>query len=93
MTRKQDTNHIKHFCQMLSRQNNPTRINGLRGSLTGNHDEAFLETWHENLQLFSLTLMWQVINFCDLTISKVNDEIEKKLNNLTETNYFYPQKQ
>ena len=43
----------------------------------GNQDEAFLETWHENLQSFSLTLMLQVITFCDQTINKVNEEIEK----------------
>ena len=43
----------------------------------GSQDEAFLETWHENLQSFSLTLMPQVITFCDQTISKVNEEIEK----------------
>ena len=29
----------------------------------GNQDEACLETWHENLQLFSLALMSQVINY------------------------------
>ena len=44
---------------------------------TGNQDEAFLETWHENLQSFSLTLMLQVITFCDQAINKVNEEIEK----------------
>ena len=43
----------------------------------GNQDEAFLETWHENLQSFSLTLMSQVITFCDQTINKVHEEIEK----------------
>ena len=43
----------------------------------GNQDEAFLETWHENLQSFSLTLMSQVITFCDRTINKVNEKIEK----------------
>ena len=43
----------------------------------GNQDEAFLETWHENLQSFSLTLMSQIITFCDQTINKVNEEIEK----------------
>ena len=43
----------------------------------GNQDEAFLETWHENFQSFSLTLMSQVITFCDQTINKVNEEIEK----------------
>ena len=42
----------------------------------GNQDEAFLETWQENLQSFSLTLMSQVITFCDQTI-KVHEEIEK----------------
>ena len=39
-----------------------------------NQDEAFLESWNENLQSFSLTLMSQVITFCDQIISKVNEE-------------------
>ena len=43
----------------------------------GNQDEEFLETWHEKLRSFSLTLMSQVITFCDQTINKVNEEIEK----------------
>ena len=43
----------------------------------GNQDKAFLETWHENLQLFSLTLTSQVITSYYQTISKINEEIEK----------------
>ena len=43
----------------------------------GNQDKAFLETWHENFQSFSLTLMLQVITFYDQTIKKVHQEIEK----------------
>ena len=43
----------------------------------GNQDEEFLETWHEKLRSFSLTLMSQVITFCDQTINKVNEEIQK----------------
>ena len=43
----------------------------------GNQGEAFLETWHENLKSFSLTLMSQVITICDQTITKANEEIEK----------------
>ena len=39
-----------------------------------NQDEAFLESWNENLQSFSLTLMSQVITFCDQIIGKVNEE-------------------
>ena len=39
----------------------------------GNQDEAFIETWHKYIQSFSLTLMSQVMTFCD----KVNEEIEK----------------
>ena len=42
-----------------------------------NQDEAFLESWNENLQSFSLTLMSQVITFCDQIIGKVNEEWHK----------------
>ena len=41
----------------------------------GNQDGAFLDTWHEILLSFSLTLMPQVITLCDQTISKGNEEI------------------
>ena len=43
----------------------------------GNQDKAFPENWHENLQLFSLTLTSQVITSYYQTISKINEEIEK----------------
>ena len=43
----------------------------------GNQDEAFLEKWHEKLQSFSLNLMADVITFCDTTIAKVSEDIEK----------------
>ena len=46
---------------------------------TGNQNEEFIETWHKNLQSFPLTLMLQVITFCDQTINKANEEIEKKV--------------
>ena len=44
----------------------------------GNQEEAFLETWHENPEPLFLTLLLQVITFCDQIISKVNEEIKKK---------------
>ena len=46
---------------------------------TGNQNEEFIETWHKNLQSFPLTLMLQVITFCDQTITTANEEIEKKV--------------
>ena len=42
-----------------------------------NQDEAFLEIWHGNLELFSLTLMLKIVTTSHLTISKVNEEIEE----------------
>lgn len=43
----------------------------------GNQDQVFLETLHEDLQSFSVTLMLQIVTFGDQTRSKVNEEIEK----------------
>ena len=68
MTRKQDMNCDKIIPCGLSVYVEPS---------IGNQDKAFLKTWHENLQSFSLTLMSQLIYFCDQTINKVNEEIEK----------------
>ena len=56
----------------------PHRLSVYVEPSVGNQDEAFLITWHENFQWFSLTSMSQVINFCNQTISKVNEEIKKK---------------
>ena len=43
----------------------------------GNQGKTFLKSWNENLQTLSVRLMLQVITFCDQTINKVNEEIEK----------------
>ena len=36
----------------------------------GNHDQEFSDTWYSNLQEFSLTLMKEIVKFCDKTISE-----------------------
>ena len=56
----------------------PHRLSVYVEPSVGNQDEAFLITWHKNFQWFSSTIMSQVINFCNQTISKVNEEIKKK---------------
>ena len=43
----------------------------------GNQDGEFIETWHERLQGFSLTLMLEVINLCDRTIENISEDIAK----------------
>ena len=43
----------------------------------GNQDIEFIETWHERLQGFSLTLMLEVINLCDRTIENISEGIAK----------------
>ena len=53
----------------------------------GNHSEQFLNNWHERLQSFSLTLMSDVLTFCEKTIETVSIEIkqtQKELNNKLE---------
>ena len=42
-----------------------------------NQDNEFIETWHGRLQSFSLTLISDVMKFCDKTTENVSEEIEK----------------
>lgn len=43
----------------------------------GNRDSKCLEIWHKKLQAFSLTLMLDVMRFCDKTTGNVPEGIEK----------------
>ena len=51
--------------------------------LIGNHKEEFLNNWHERLQSFSLTLMSDVLTFCEKAIGTVSLEISETQKNLT----------
>ena len=61
MTRKQDTNRINFLSKCHRDKIIPHGLSVYVKPSIGNQDEAFLETWHENLQSFSLILMSQVI--------------------------------
>ena len=53
----------------------------------GNHSEEFLNNVHDRLQSFSLTLMSDVLTFCEKTIKTISIEIketQKELNNTLE---------
>ena len=53
----------------------------------GNNSEEFLNNWHERLQSFSLTLMSDVLTFCEKKIETVSlkiKEMQKELNNKLE---------
>ena len=50
----------------------------------GNQGSKFIETWHERLQAFSLTLISNVINFCDRTIENASELIEKTIRELNQ---------
>ena len=43
----------------------------------GNHDQNFLDNWYSKLKNFSLTLMGDIVKFCDKTITETNVEINK----------------
>ena len=52
--------------------------NGLKIELEpsiGNHDEQFLSKWSERMQEFSLTLMKDIVEYCDKTTTKASEEI------------------
>ena len=41
----------------------------------GNHDEHFLDNWYSKLKQFSLSLMKEIVQFCDKTIDATTTEI------------------
>ena len=51
--------------------------------LIGNQSEEFLNNWRERLQSFSLTLMSDVLTFCEKAIGTVSLEIKETQKNLT----------
>ena len=42
----------------------------------GNHDQEFLDNWHSKQKQFSLSLMKDIVQFCDKTINKTAQEIK-----------------
>ena len=45
----------------------------------GNHDQNFLDNWYSKLKQFSLTLMHDIVKFCDKTISDTKTEKRRQL--------------
>ena len=44
--------------------------------MIGNHDQEFLDNWFSKLNEFSLSLMKDIVTFCDKTIGKINEDIK-----------------
>ena len=42
--------------------------------MIGNHDQEFLDNWFSKLNEFSLSLMKDIVTFCDKTIGKTNED-------------------
>ena len=42
----------------------------------GNHEQEFLDNWFSKLNEFSLSLMKDIVTFCDKTIGKINEDIK-----------------
>ena len=40
-----------------------------------NHDQHFLDNWYSKLKQFSLSLMKDIVQFCDKTINATTTEI------------------
>ena len=40
----------------------------------GNHDEEFLDNWYKKLESFSLSLIEDIVKFCDKTLESVKTE-------------------
>ena len=44
---------------------------------TGNYDLSFIDNWYSKLKDFSLTLMEDVVSFCDKKIKEINTKIDQ----------------
>ena len=67
----------KFLNKTSQRKSYTVRIIYLRRAIYWELRQRIYEIWHERLQAFSLTLMLDVINFCDRTNENVSEGIEK----------------
>ena len=67
--------HKEFLSRCISEKLVPTGLKLELEPTIGNHDQEFLDTWFSKLNEFSLTLMSQIVSFCDKTIEKTNIDI------------------
>ena len=53
----------------------PKRLELILEPTIGNHDQNFLDDWYSKLKQFSLSLMKDIVQFCDETIDAATTEI------------------
>ena len=73
----------KFLKKTSQRKSYTVRIIYLRRAIYWELSQRIYEIWHERLQAFSLTLMLDVINFCDRTNENVQRELKKLKEDLT----------
>ena len=52
----------------------------------GNHDQNFLDNWYSKLKQFSLSLMKEIIQFCNKTVDATTSEISTTTSLKSNTN-------
>ena len=68
--------HQKYLRKCIKDKLIPTNFKIELDPSIGNHNEAFLSSWYDKIQKFSLDLMKDTVKFCEKTIAETKSEIK-----------------
>ena len=80
LNRLQDKNtrfesHKDFLSQCIKEKLVPKGLELILEPTIGNHDQEFLDNWYSKLKQFSLSLMEDIVQFCEKTIDKTTQEL------------------
>ena len=62
--------HKEFLTRCFAEELVPKRLEGMLELTIGNHDQEFLDNWFSKQKQFSLSLMKDIVQFCDQTTNK-----------------------
>ena len=83
--------HLEFLSSCISDGLIPKGLELMLEPTIGNHDQQFLDNWYSKLKEFSLSLMKDIVSFCEKTIKSTTNDInntEASLKNLTSQQQF-----
>ena len=83
--------HSDFLWQYIGEKLIPKRLELMLQPTIGNHNQEFLDNWYSKLKQFSLSLMEDILQFCNKTINITTQEImatESSLKTSTNNNPF-----
>ena len=69
--------HKEFLTRCVAEELVPKRLEVALEPTIGNHDQEFLDNWYSKQKQFSLSLMKDIVQFCEKTINKSAQDIKK----------------